>query len=96
LFYSILDYTYNGWGLKWNVIDYTPQMPNEYKFEHLKDTEETTEIADPTHADEQSFFSHVQRLKELKKNIKMGLKPFTMFYGDEDDEEKIINNYDYN
>lgn len=93
---SILDYTYNGWGLKWNVIDYTPQMLDEYKFEHLKDTEETTEIHDPTHADEQSFFSNVQRLKELKKNMKSSLKPFTMFDGDEEDEEKIINNYTYN
>lgn len=96
MFYSILDYTYNGWGLKQSVIDYAPtQMLSEQKLEHWKDKVDTTELKDPTHANELSYLSYVQHLKEPKSYTKSSFKSFTMFDGDEEDEEKIINNYTY-
>lgn len=70
-------------------------MLDECKSEHLKDTEETTEMKDPTHSEELSFFSYVQQMKDLKTHMKTGIKPFKMFEGDAEDEEKIINNYTY-
>lgn len=61
---------------------------NEYQSEYPNNTEETTELKDPTNADEVAFLEKVKQLKEEKTNTK---NTANLSYSD----EKVINKYDY-
>lgn len=61
---------------------------NEYQSEYPNDTIETTELKDPTNADELAFLEWVKELKEERALIKNA--------GDWNySDEKVINRYDY-
>jgi len=93
--YSLLDYTYHGWGHKWNSFSFTVQPLSGYQQSdsYRDDTSKTAEVGDPTREDELLFFSMVKQRMEQRANRKIyALRPFSAA---DEDEEKIINQHDY-
>jgi hypothetical protein len=93
--YSLLDYTYHGWGLKWNAYSFTVQPLSGYQRSdsYKDDPSIITEIKDPTREDELLYFAIVNKRKEDRACMKIGvLQPFNAA---DEDEERILNQHDY-
>ncbi|XP_022171447.1 radial spoke head protein 4 homolog A-like [Myzus persicae] len=92
---NLLDYTYHGWGHKWDAFSFTVQPLSGYQLsnpyqDHIG---MTTEIADPTRAEELIYFSIVNKRKENRARRKINaLRPFSAA---DEDEERILNQHDY-
>lgn len=90
-----MDYTYHGWGHKWDAFSFTVQPLSGYQLsnpyqDHIG---MTTEIADPTRAEELIYFSIVNKRKENRARRKINaLRPFSAA---DEDEERILNQHDY-
>ncbi|XP_026819794.1 radial spoke head protein 6 homolog A-like [Rhopalosiphum maidis] len=92
---NLLDYTYHGWGLKWNAYSFTVQPLSGYQRSdsYRNDSSIITEIKDPTREDELMYFAIVNKRKEDRARMKIGvLQPFNAA---DEDEERILNQHDY-
>ncbi|XP_025208612.1 radial spoke head protein 4 homolog A-like [Melanaphis sacchari] len=92
---NLLDYTYHGWGLKWNDFSFTVQPLSGYQQSdsYRDDFGMTTEIKDPTREDELLYFEIVEKRRKDQTRMKIGvLKPFSTA---DEDEERILNQHDY-
>lgn len=97
MLYSFLDNTYYGWGQKWSG-SFPSIVLNEYQLEHPNGADEIIEFKDPTQADELAFFENVKQMKEEKKKMKIAANnrlARKISDGDNEEEERIINQYDY-
>lgn len=87
-----MDYTYCGWGLKWNKNDFVPESlsANTYQSEYPNDV---TEITDPTSEEERIFF---EKAKEMKMAVRAA-KTTTLInrINKSGDEEKLIKKYSF-
>ncbi|KAF0764875.1 radial spoke head protein 6 A-like [Aphis craccivora] len=92
---NLLDYTYHGWGLKWNAFSFTVQPLSGYQPSdpYRYDSGMTAEIKDPTRDDELRYLAIVNKRKEDRARMKIGvLRPFSAA---DEDEERILNQHDY-
>ncbi|KAL5237466.1 hypothetical protein ACI65C_004876 [Semiaphis heraclei] len=92
---NLFDYTYHGWGHKWDAFSFTVQPLSGYQLSDIYQDNigMAKEIKDPTREDELIYFAIVNKRKENRDRRKINaLRPFS---ASDEDEERIINQHDY-
>ncbi|VVC44774.1 Radial spokehead-like protein [Cinara cedri] len=94
---SLVDYTYCGWGQKWQANGFrTPVvLCDEFQAELLVNPATMTEAKDPTYEDEQLFYSKIQQLQEELKKKRKAITHLTVYDVNEEDEERVLTSHDY-
>lgn len=93
-----MDYTYCGWGQKWreNCIQTPIVLCDQFQTEFLGEPASLTEAKDPTYEDEQLFYTKIKQLEEeIKKKQTAAIHLTVNDDVNEEDEEKILINYNY-
>ncbi|XP_050426671.1 radial spoke head protein 6 homolog A-like [Adelges cooleyi] len=84
---NVMDYTYRGWGQKWDVKSLTPFMHTEYQ--KVYPSKNMLETKDPTRAEELAV---LEEGKQRAEEFKITLLPTS---GLEEDDEKVVQKYSY-
>lgn len=95
--YSLLDYTYYGWGHKWKPNSFTPLVMDLCgEHEYPNDQKNVTEMADPTYEEETNYVEQIQQVKQGKNDAKFtAMKRYEKAEGVDEDEERVIKEYDF-